>query len=132
MLYGCILGAIFVVIPFTYFFYEEFGENVSFCRRVFAGCKYTIFLVLAAVIILVIGLFVQGGSPSTEDKDYKKYVEKIIDTENRTAAAPPPPPPPQPSSSLGQSSSTHSVLLFFFFIITFFIFVFFIIADVCV
>ena len=132
MLYGCILGAIFVVIPFTSFFYEEFGENVSFCRRVFAGCKYTIFLVLAAVIILVIGLFVQGGSPSTEDKDYKKYVEKIIDTENRTAAAPPPPPPPQPSSSLGQSSSTHSVLLFFFFIITFFIFVFFIIADVCV
>ena len=125
MLYGCILGAIFVVIPFTYFFYEEFGENVSFCRRVFAGCKYTIFLVLAAVIILVIGLFVQGGSPSTEDKDYKKYVEKIIDTENRTAA---PPPPPQPSSSLGQSSSTHSVLFF----IIFFIFVFFIIADVCV
>jgi LMBR1 domain-containing protein 1 len=85
VLYGCILGAIFVVIPFTYFFYEEFGENVSFCRRVFAGCKYTIFLVLAAVIILIIGLFVQGGSPSTEDKDYKKYVEKIIDTENRTS-----------------------------------------------
>jgi LMBR1 domain-containing protein 1 len=86
VLYGCILGAIFVVIPFTYFFYEEFGENVSFCRRVFAGCKYTIFLVLAAVIILIIGLFVQGGSPSTEDKDYKKYVEKIIDTENRGEA----------------------------------------------
>lgn len=83
MLYGCILGFIFIVIPFTYFFYEEFGEDVSFCRRVFAGCKYTIFLVLSAIIIFIIGLFVQGGSPSTDDKNYKDYVKQIIDTENR-------------------------------------------------
>lgn len=84
MLYGCILGFVFVVIPFAYFFYEEFGERISFCRRLYAGCKYTVFLVLSVAIIFIIGLFVQGGSPSTDDKDYKQYVEKIIDTENRT------------------------------------------------
>jgi len=85
VLYGCILGTIFIVIPFTYFFLEEFGERTGVCRRIYSGCKYTIFLVMIVAIIFVIGLFVQGGSPPTENTDYQKWVEDVIDKENRTS-----------------------------------------------
>jgi len=86
VLYGCILGTIFIVIPFTYFFFEEFGERTGVCRRIYSGCKYTIFLVMIVAIIFVIGLFVQGGSPPTENTDYQKWVEDVIDKENRGEA----------------------------------------------
>lgn len=87
VLYSLVLAFVFGVIPFTYFFYEEYGEDVTIGKRIFSGCKYTIFLVLFVAVLFIIGLFVQGGSPDTDDKNYKEYVEKILDTENRGDSA---------------------------------------------
>lgn len=46
----------FVVIPFSYFFYEEREEEVSLARRIFGGCKYTVFLLVAVIVLLIVGL----------------------------------------------------------------------------
>ncbi|KAL6074602.1 putative lysosomal cobalamin transporter [Balamuthia mandrillaris] len=87
VLYATILVFVFVIIPFTYFFYEEVGEDVTCGGRVFAGCKYTIFLVLVVVVLLIVGIFVSGSPPDTKNKDYKKYVEDVLDTENKGEAS---------------------------------------------
>jgi LMBR1 domain-containing protein 1 len=82
ILYGSMLGFIFILIPFSYFYYEEYGEEVTFKRRVFAGCKYTIFLMLIVVVIFIIGLFVKGSASDISHEDYEKYVKEVIDSEN--------------------------------------------------
>jgi len=80
VLYAAIGTFLFAVIPFTYFYYEESGEDVTFGRKVYAGCKYTIFAVIIVVIIFIIGLFIKGGTPSGDN--YGDYVKHVLDTEN--------------------------------------------------
>ena len=62
-------------------FLQESGEDTTFGKKVFAGCKYTIFAIIIVVIIFIIGLFVQGGTP--EGSDYAEYVKHVLDTENK-------------------------------------------------
>eukprot|EP01087_Luapelamoeba_hula_P005216 TRINITY_DN1529_c0_g1_i1.p1 TRINITY_DN1529_c0_g1~~TRINITY_DN1529_c0_g1_i1.p1 ORF type:complete len:518 (-),score=65.71 TRINITY_DN1529_c0_g1_i1:134-1687(-) len=81
VLYSLVLFFLFAVIPFSYFYYEEYGEDVTTARRIWAGSKYTIFLVFLVICFLVIGLFVQGSAPS--DDNYGEYVKNVLDTENR-------------------------------------------------
>ncbi len=77
-----------MVIPFSYFFYEEYGEDITFGRRLWAGFKYTAFFMVIIVAIFIIGLFVKGDNPdlpSGSDKDaeyYKKWITDVIDTQN--------------------------------------------------
>lgn len=81
VLYASIMAFVFGIIPFTYFYYEEFGEGVTVKQRIWAGFKYTIFLVLIVGIVFIIGLFVKGGSPKT-DETYQDYASNVIDKEN--------------------------------------------------
>jgi LMBR1 domain-containing protein 1 len=81
ILYGCILGFAFVIIPFSYFYYEEFDEDVTAKQRIVGGCKYTIFLLLIMVVLLVIGLFV--GAPKNKHDNAKDWVDVIVDTNNK-------------------------------------------------
>eukprot|EP00005_Dracoamoeba_jomungandri_P001882 CAMPEP_0174256698 /NCGR_PEP_ID=MMETSP0439-20130205/5906_1 /TAXON_ID=0 /ORGANISM="Stereomyxa ramosa, Strain Chinc5" /LENGTH=457 /DNA_ID=CAMNT_0015339425 /DNA_START=141 /DNA_END=1514 /DNA_ORIENTATION=- len=85
VLYGTMLAFAFAVIPFTYFFFEEFGDNVTFCKRVFAGLKYTIFSIIIICLLFIAGLFVQGKAPSGED--YEGWIKDVFDAENRGDSA---------------------------------------------
>lgn len=81
VLYSLVFAFIFAIIPFSYFYYEEAGEDVTFGRKIYAGCKYTIFSIIIVVIVFIIGLFVQGGTPNGED--YADYVKHVLETENK-------------------------------------------------
>jgi len=81
ILYSSVLAFAFGVIPFSYFYYEEFDEDVTVPQRIVAGLKYTIFLVLIFTILLIIGVFVKPGTPP-DSKDTKDWVNFIVDSSN--------------------------------------------------
>lgn len=63
LLIFCVFGA----IPFGYFYFEESeDEDVTPKERVISALKYSVFAVLAAVVILVIGAFVHTGSSGSD------------------------------------------------------------------
>lgn len=73
-----------LVIPFTYFWYEEYDENEaeagtqSFGSRLWGALKYTIAFILLVVIIFLVGFFVpvaadrQDKHSGIPDLDYFK------------------------------------------------------------
>lgn len=85
ILYMSILIFAFVLIPFSYFYYEEFDEDVTIKQRIFGGLKYTIFLLIILVVLLVIGLFV-APNPKAGDvppEGAHGWVNYITDANNR-------------------------------------------------
>ena len=50
VLYASILAFAFVIIPFSYFYYEEFDEDVTIKQRIVGGLKYTIILLVIMVV----------------------------------------------------------------------------------
>lgn len=76
VLYSSILAFAFVVIPFTYFYYEEYDEDITLKQRIWGGLKYTIFLLLIFIILLIIGIFVKPGTPPNDSsiKDWATYI----------------------------------------------------------
>lgn len=64
VLYIGILAFAFILIPFAYFYFEESDDDTTIKARLYAGCKYTIFLVLFVVILLVVGMIVWKVNPS--------------------------------------------------------------------
>jgi hypothetical protein len=44
------LAFAFVIIPFSYFYYEEYDENITVKQRIVGGAKYTVFLLLIVVV----------------------------------------------------------------------------------
>jgi len=82
ILYGCILAFAFVVIPFSYFYYEEFDEDVTVKQRIFGGLKYTTFLLVIMIVLLVIGLFV-GVPKNTNSGSAKEWIDVIIDKNSK-------------------------------------------------
>jgi len=79
VLYSCVLGFVFIIIPFSYFFFEEEDENTTFGRKVFGACKYTIFLIIIMIVILVIGLLVKRKDAPNITKDQEKFFKELID-----------------------------------------------------
>lgn len=75
-----------LVVPFTYFWYEEYDEvavqegEQTFGKRVWGAFKYTIAFVLLAVILFLAGFFIPIKGLS-EDKDLD-FFKKLL-TENR-------------------------------------------------
>ena len=53
VLYASILAFAFVIIPFSYFYYEEFDEDVTVKQRIVGGLKYTIFLLLIMIVSII-------------------------------------------------------------------------------
>lgn len=78
-----------LVVPFTYFWYEEYDEiaqtdgTQSWGARFWGATKYTIVFVILAVILFLVGFFV----PVARDRDGPQfdfdYFRKLL-TENRT------------------------------------------------
>jgi LMBR1 domain-containing protein 1 len=77
VVYVVVLVLCFLVLPFTYFYYEERDSEVTTKQRVFAGLKYTIFLLVMLVVLAVVGVFVKGASV-TGDPDISDYVKKLF------------------------------------------------------
>jgi LMBR1 domain-containing protein 1 len=72
-----------LVIPFTYFFYEEYDEDAAdygqqtVGQRLWGAFKYTIAFILFVVIIFLIGFFVPFAKKAKEDHmdlDYFKHL----------------------------------------------------------
>jgi len=80
VLYGLILGVAFILIPFSYFYYEEFDEDVTTGKRILAGLKYTAFLVVILVVLFVIGIFIKPGTPDA--KNANEWFEYIVDKQD--------------------------------------------------
>jgi len=90
VLYGLVLSFAFGVIPFSYFYYEEFDEEVTIKQRIWAGCKYTIFLLVIITILMVVGLilyFVKPGDKPTSGENAKQWVTALAAKENIGEAA---------------------------------------------
>jgi len=85
ILYATILIFAFGLIPFTYFYYEEQDEHTTTGQRIWAGCKYTIFLIVIVSILLIIGLvlyFVKPGDKPTSTANTKDWAEHLVSQEN--------------------------------------------------
>lgn len=78
MCYGLIALFSFLIIPFTYFYYEEYDDDENQTRRdrILGALKYTSFFVVISVLLLMIGLFVKPSErPPKVDLD---WFEKLL------------------------------------------------------
>jgi len=70
VLYSIMLAYCFIVIPFAYFFFEEYEDEITFGRRALGALKYTIFTVVIMVVILILGFFLSPGDPNPSDPSW--------------------------------------------------------------
>lgn len=76
-----------VVVPFTYFWYEEYDEvdseegNQTFGSRFWGAFKYTIAFVLLVVILFLVGFFVPVAKEGKKHRDLDFFKDLL--TENR-------------------------------------------------
>lgn len=63
----------FFLIPFAYFFYEEYDEDQSLKDRIMGALKYTSFFVIISVLLSIFGLFLKPTArPPKIDLDWFK------------------------------------------------------------
>eukprot|EP00128_Syssomonas_multiformis_P016353 Colp12_sorted_trinity150504_noHs@9730 len=79
-LYGIIVFFAFLVIPFSYFFFEEDDLGVTVGQKMCAAFKYTLGTIIVVVALLLIGVFVRPSGPPTDDK--LDFIKEVL-TENR-------------------------------------------------
>ncbi|OZJ05692.1 hypothetical protein BZG36_01412 [Bifiguratus adelaidae] len=68
--YAAIAVFSFLIIPFTYFFYEEYEEDRTTRERVAGAFKYTSFFVVISIIIVLVGLFIHPANDGKIDLDW--------------------------------------------------------------
>eukprot|EP00771_Trimastix_marina_P001225 gnl/Trimastix_PCT/2279.p2 GENE.gnl/Trimastix_PCT/2279~~gnl/Trimastix_PCT/2279.p2 ORF type:complete len:519 (+),score=141.55 gnl/Trimastix_PCT/2279:80-1636(+) len=71
----------FVLIPFAYFWYEEDDLDITFGRRFLGALKYSVFFLIAIIIILIIGLFL-GRMPQKKGETVATWVAHLFDTQH--------------------------------------------------
>jgi LMBR1 domain-containing protein 1 len=83
-----------LVIPFTYFWFEEFDEDgqedgtQTFASRFWGAFKYTIAFIILVVILFLIGFFVPAAKNSGSGKHMDlDYFKKLL-AENRESQIP--------------------------------------------
>jgi len=88
VLYSLVLFFCFVLIPFAYFYYEEDDEDITLGQKIWAGCKYTIFLLIIVIVLLVVGIIlavVQPAEKPTKD-NAKQWISDLLKTTPPEAA----------------------------------------------
>jgi LMBR1 domain-containing protein 1 len=79
-----------LVVPFTYFWYEEYDEDAAehgeqtFAQHFWSAFKYTIFFIAFVVIIFLVGFFVPVAKQAKHDDRLDLGFFKNLLTENRT------------------------------------------------
>ncbi|KAI9321721.1 hypothetical protein BX666DRAFT_1904973 [Dichotomocladium elegans] len=74
--YGLIALFSFFVIPFAYFYYEEYDEGGTQRDRIASALKFTSFFVIISVLLVLIGLFVK---PSHQPPKHNiEWLEKLL------------------------------------------------------
>ncbi|GAM27047.1 hypothetical protein SAMD00019534_102220 [Acytostelium subglobosum LB1] len=83
ILYSLIILFALIIIPFVYFYYEEDDVDVSIRDRVVGACKYTAFLVVFTVVMLVVGIFIRpGSSKPVGNENVKDWIQTEILSQN--------------------------------------------------
>ncbi|OLL24523.1 putative U3 small nucleolar RNA-associated protein 13 [Neolecta irregularis DAH-3] len=79
-LYSLDLALCFVVIPFTYFFYEEeIDESGGTLRNRFnSALKYTIMFLLVDALILLVGIFIPLSKTSISKNLDLEYIKRLL------------------------------------------------------
>ena len=77
-----------VVVPFTYFWHEEYDDvdteehTQSLGQRFWGAFKYTIGFIVFVVILFLVGFFVPAAKNIHRDKDTWDYFKKLLDENN--------------------------------------------------
>lgn len=85
-----------IVVPFTYFFYEEYDEvateegDQTFGSRFWAASKYTLGFVALVVIVFVVGFFVPVAKDHQGAHYDLDFFKKILGENRRFKPNPPP------------------------------------------
>jgi len=78
----------FVLIPFSYFYFEAFDPiNDSTGRRFWNAFKFSAGFLLCVIILFIIGLVVKPGIKPDADSDLKEWAKDLFDTANRGEGA---------------------------------------------
>lgn len=83
-----------LVVPFTYFWYEEYDEvaseegTQSFGSRLWGAFKYTIAFILLCVILFLVGFFVPVAKKARDGNKDLDYFKDLL-TENRKSPSSP-------------------------------------------
>ncbi|KAK4509176.1 CDP-diacylglycerol--glycerol-3-phosphate 3-phosphatidyltransferase [Mucor velutinosus] len=71
--YGLITLFSFLLIPFAYFFYEEYDDEESIKVRIWSALKYTSFFVVISILLFLFGLFLKPTTKAPKiDLDWFK------------------------------------------------------------
>lgn len=79
LFYVLIVASTFAIIPFAYFYYEEDDEDITVSRKIGAAFRYTLFTIVIAIILLVMGLIVKGGDLPDVPTDAQAWLDTLFD-----------------------------------------------------
>ncbi|XP_070534993.1 lysosomal cobalamin transport escort protein LMBD1-like isoform X2 [Ptychodera flava] len=72
-MYALEIVFMFLVLPFMYFYYEEYDEDSTTRSRICAGLKFTIVFVFVAGVLLLVGAFIPTqATPSMNETEWEK------------------------------------------------------------
>lgn len=77
-LYGCMGLFMFFILPFVYFYYEEQDSIATTGSKICGALKYTLVFLLVAAILIIVGSFIPlKEAPHTNSTDWEK-IEFLI------------------------------------------------------
>lgn len=90
-LYSLDAVLVLLVVPFTYFYYEEYDEvsteegTQTVVSRIWSAFKYTIAFILLCVILFLVGFFLPVAKQAKDDHRDLDYFKDLL-TQNRESA----------------------------------------------
>lgn len=79
-----------LVVPFTYFWYEEYDDvaaeegTQTIGARLWGAFKYTIGFLILVVILFLVGFFLPVATKARKEHKDLDYFKDLLDSENRT------------------------------------------------